>query len=114
MDFYDALDGVELPISNDWRKRVRLARDDKGWTDKQLAHEAGTTPATVSNVLKKSKTSNKVAAISRALQIAVPFAPVEDTRELTWLGMGKALREADPREFDRTIESLARKLEKPT
>lgn len=35
---------------DDWGHRVRLARLAKGWTQAQLATEAGSTPGHVSNI----------------------------------------------------------------
>ncbi len=103
---------IEMPISTEWRKSVNEALSDRGWFQKDLAEAVGTTAATVSNILKSSKSSELVGAISRILRIPVPFVSVLDERELLWISAGKRLRKNSPLEFDKQLARITRLISK--
>lgn len=106
------LEGVTLPISEEWRIRANDALVDLDKERQWLAAEVGTTKTTITDLLSTTKTSHLVGAVSKALGIAVPYAEITDHRELVWLAAGKALRKLSPLDFDKELDKVARLISK--
>lgn len=97
----------EIPVNNWWRRKMRAARLEKGWSQSELGAKVGGSQNMISLLEKPGGqgSSSKVLTICRALSIPPPFAMIEDDLEKRWIDAGKSLLKAEPNAFGALLMS---------
>ncbi len=105
-----------MPTTEEWRQSMRDARNDRGWSQADLAREVGTTQATISDVERgKAESSQWVMRICRTLSIAPPLF-FEGDLDRRWREAGAVLRHRAPTVFEqllKTAEQLILSIRQP-
>ena len=98
-------DEREMATNEDFRDRMREAREARGWSQADLAREVGIKQPTISDIERgKAESSQYIMKICRVLEIAPPVF-FEGDLDKRWRTAGEFLRTRSPDVFEQLLKT---------